>query len=185
MKKTYFAWANAERTAWNEMTGEEFYQFIQRAENRNRKFIPADDEEDTENANIYMEVTIEDYREWDRKRKRHVREAQIPPIEILSTEMVLRTDSSGNEFTLGDTLFDDTQETEKKEELLSALSNAISELSEEDQDIIRIAYFEDPTLKETEMGALLNMPQSTFNYRKKKILKNLQKKLVENHFLSK
>lgn len=186
MKKTYFAWANAQRTAWIEMTGEEFYQFINREENKDRLFIPADDEfEECENSYIYMEVTIEDYREWDRKRKKREREAEKKPIEIIPLEMVIGFDRNGHEFTLADTLSESCERSEYLEELLELLPIAIQELSQEDQQIIKLAFFGKKGMKETEMGALLGMPQSTFNYHKKKILKNLHEKLVGKIFLSK
>lgn len=179
MRKTYFAWANPQRTAWIEMTGEEFYQFINREENKHRKFIPADDElEESENAYNYIEVTIEEYREWDRKRKKRARDAEKKPLEIVSLEMVISVDSQGVALTLEDILSDTHEDNNHAKELLMKLPLALRELSEEERAIIQIAFWGDKTMKETEMGAILGMPQSTFNFRKKKILKKLQEILV-------
>ena len=178
MRKTYFAWANPQRTAWIEMTGEEFYQFINQEENKHRKFIPADDEyEETENSFIYMEVSIEDYREWDRKRKKRERELEKKSVEIVSAEMVISMDKDGFALTLGDTLCEDTSEQERLEDLLFDISVAINELSAEEQRIIKAAFSGAKKQNDDVIAAYLGMQRTTFRYHKKKILEKLREKL--------
>ena len=178
MRKTYYAWANAQRNAWIKMTGEEFYQFINKEENQHRKFIPADDEfEESENKYIYFEVTIEDFREWDRNRKKREREAKNNPIEIVSMEMELSIDKDGSSLTLGETLAEDTQDIERLEEQLYALSCAISELSAEEQRIIKAAFSGTKKVNDDVIADYLGLKRTTFRYHKKKILEKLREKL--------
>lgn len=179
MSKTYFAWSNAERSEWIEMTGEEYYVFINKPENKGRHFIPVDDTEpESLNKDIWMEVSIEMYREWDRirtERKRKLdKEIKNPclRISVVSLDEVISTDDNGHQLTWADIL--SAQDDDTDSIICDALSQAITMLSEKEQEMLKDFFFKGKKT-EQEVAIKYGMTQQAFSKHKKKILKKLKK----------
>ena len=81
MTNMFFVWkdpnCNGVNPEWIQMTGTEFHEFITRPENKKRKIIKEYVDPDNKRLGFYrFEVTPEEYRKWDAKRKRDLRARQ-------------------------------------------------------------------------------------------------------------
>ena len=180
MAKKFLVWkdknCNGVNPEWLFLTGDEFYEFIQKEENKDRHFIkmpPIDKGEDE----IIIEATKETYDKSEKERKR----ANYVIQEMMKFETV-------SVYTFADednaSLYDKTaaneesiEEVVEKTMLIGKLYEAIEQLTEEEREIIKLYYFTDGAT-DISAAAKLGIPRMTFRNKKKKILEKLKKSLV-------
>lgn len=177
MKKTYYAWE--EGSGWIQMNGKKFFEFIRQPENKNRKFIPADDDLTSDNAYIWYEVTMDTYRKWDQSRKKKMRKSMKKSEKplVVSFDDIVCEDSRGHVLTWGEIICDQ-MESDENEILFNTLKTAIDSLALDEKQLICKLFFESQQ-SETQIAEQLGISQQVLNYRKKKILKNLRNFFVE------
>ena len=195
--KRYFVWKDAEcngiNPEWLEISGEEFNRITD--EEPERRFIPSYDEEDPENCDwYYYEATVEDYKDWNRERMRYIRHNKRlhEKYKVVSLdELVDEEDEEGLTWAdiIPDTSAEDAETHEAwlewHEKALAALREAVSELDEDEMEIVNLVFLDNPEKKsERTIAKEKEIPHMTFNNRKRAVLKKLkkkiEKKLVQN-----
>ena len=188
--KRYFVWkdanCNGKNGEWKEITGTEFYA-LKRAE-PHRRFILWKNEDDPMDDGMLYEATEENYKEWDRERKRKEREEQYVEehFTVFSIDDPVGTDDEEG-LTWADIIPDTRDEDEQadeeyqewKENALKAMREAISELKEKDRETVILIFFDNPKKPISQIAEENHIPQQTLNYRKNAVLKKLRKKVLE------
>lgn len=82
MSNQFFIWkdakCNGKDPVWIELSGDDFLKFIQQPENSQRKFVKEYFDEDNKALGFYkFEVTEENFRKWDAKRKKSERSEDV------------------------------------------------------------------------------------------------------------
>jgi len=82
MANQFFIWKDAEckgkDPVWIELSGEDFLRFIEQPENSHRRFVKEYFDEDNKSLGFYkFEVTEENFRKWDAKRKKNERSEDV------------------------------------------------------------------------------------------------------------
>lgn len=94
--KRYFVWkdanCNGKNVEWKEITGTEFYA-LKRAE-PHRRFILWKNEDDPMDDGMLYEATEENYKEWDRERKRKEREDKYVLRRLLNSGLITKSEYS-------------------------------------------------------------------------------------------
>ena len=181
--KRFFIWKdgkyNGENTEWQEISGEEFYELVNDPANSDRLFIHHNDVYDNEADEVYFEATEENYKRWDRMRKKEEYDLQIKlenPIEVVSLDTVLYYDDNGIPVTLADEIPEPDPDP-----MIVALYEVIDKLLPEEREMITRYYLDNPQKKSQRVIAEeMGMPQQTFSYRLKKILEKMKRLFGEN-----
>ncbi len=184
--KRYFVWkdanCNGKNVEWKEITGTEFYA-LKRAE-PHRRFILWKNEDDPMDDGMLYEATEENYKEWDRERKRKEREDKYVEehFTVFSIDDPVGTnDEEGLTWAdiIPDTR-DEDEELERQEEkrrsvLVSKMLAEIEKLPEDDKNLI-FAMFLNPekNMSEKEYAESLGISQQNVNKRKLKIFKKIR-----------
>lgn len=178
MSKKYYAWKNADcngnNPEWVEMTGNEFYEFKRKPENRKRLFIELYSYDINDDV-VVIEVTKEKFNEWNKENMRHIRnenEKEKWNISILS----LDCEQDG-----GCTLYDEISTEEDivteliKNDEYSRLYKAINGLDDEEKLIINLLFFKGEDITERTLARKMGISFQLLNYKKQKILKKIKK----------
>lgn len=184
--KRYFVWkdanCNGKNVEWKEITGTEFYA-LKRAE-PHRRFILWKNEDDPMDDGMLYEATEENYKEWDRERKRKEREDKYVEehFTVFSIDDPVGTDDEEG-LTWADIIPDtrdedeelERQEEERRSVLVSKMLAKIEKLPEDDKNLI-FAMFLNPekNMSEKEYAESLGISQQNVNKRKLKIFKKIR-----------
>jgi len=184
--KRYFVWkdanCNGKNVEWKEITGTEFYA-LKRAE-PHRRFILWKNEDDPMDDGMLYEATEENYKEWDRERKRKEREDKYVEehFTVFSIDDPVGTDDEEG-LTWADIIPDtrdedeelERQEEERRSVLVSKMLAEIEKLPEDDKNLI-FAMFLNPekNMSEKEYAESLGISQQNVNKRKLKIFKKIR-----------
>lgn len=182
MENKYFIWkdrnCNGINPEWRELSPREYYAFVTAPENKGRFFIDFNADCSEETSVLMMEVTADEYADWDRRRHRFnyrqemEREYEDTFVsldqEVPNTEEMLFHDvvADPDISTEGDAL----HEVE-----LSSLRADLTSLTDEERELMDTLYLNNPECKaERAIARELGLPQKTLNNRKKAVLKKLQ-----------
>lgn len=184
--KRYFIWKdgkfNGDKTEWQEISGQEFYDFVNDSQNADRHFIHQLDPTDPEADEVYYEATEETYKRWDRKRKKEEYVLQVKkenPVEIVSLDTILYYDDDGFPVTLGDTI-----PAPEPDPLIEDLYEALNTLSDKERALIDLLFFNNDGKSDRQISRELGMPQKSLFNKKQKILAKLRCSLAQNRFFS-
>lgn len=202
MANKFFIWKDAEckgvNPVWVELSGEDFYKFINNPKNSKRWFVKEYFEDDKNSGYCKFEVTEERFREWRTLQKRKERNedmliANIKKHRLLNKDevdenaakaipSVLSFDapiSDDDDETTYHDIVPDTESGYEKVEIelmLEKLHRILECLSDDEKEILNYLYFNNTENKgEIEISAQIGISQQVLNYRKKKILKKLKK----------
>ena len=187
MAKKYLVWkdrnCNGINPEWIEMTGEEFYAFISKDENKKRRFIVLNNRICEDADVIIMEANEEEYRKNKRKRNHEEYldryESQILFVSLSAS--VYGDDSLCYE----DILADDAESAEEmllRKEKNSLLRNFFYTLSSEEQELLNWLYVRNKGVKESALARAHGIPKQTLNDQKIRIRKKLKDFLGQNGF---
>lgn len=174
MAKQFLVWkdrnCNGVNPEWLSLTGEEFYEFIRKEENKNRRFIkmpPIDKGEDE----IIIEANEVEYMKWLKEYKRSLYLYETKKnVEVVSVNVFTDEDNAD----LYEKIASDEKSVEEvveKSILVGKLHKALEQFSEEEKEIIRLYYFTDDAT-ERSVAAQLGVSQPALH---KKIKKNMKK----------
>ena len=156
---------------WIELSGREFYRFVNDPANKDRHFVDMDD--------VVLESTSAQAREHRSKvnHSNYLKE-QEEEWSIVSIYAFEDDDGMSGE----DIIADITQDVEEAVVLRlrkCALREALRMLSAEDYLIVERRYLSDSRMSEAEIGALFGLTQSGLSRRLKKIRSFLKKAVIE------
>ena len=204
MANQFFIWkdakCNGKNPVWIELSGDDFFKFIQQPENSQRKFVKEYFDEDNKALGFYkFEVTEEKFRKWDARRKKRERSDDVLVANkkkkylsekentdervVNSIPTVVSFDApitDDEETTYHDIIpdFDMGYTESEKKMLLEKIYIITQTLSIKEQQIIGNLYFNNPkNLSDIEIARQMNIPSTTFNRKKIMILKKLSKKV--------
>lgn len=157
---------------WIEMTGQEFYAFVNSPEVEGRRFIFMDDD-------IVIEANEQQFREWvsEKNHSNYLRRCEIG-IETLSLYSDDISESGNGEDVLNDSV--DIEEQVLVNIQLQALKVSLTELDEESNYLLQRMYFGEKERSERDLAAELCISQPAVHKRKMKILKNLKLLVIKN-----
>lgn len=173
MAKKYWVKKDPKNSAeWVEMTGKEFYEFINSTEGKGRHFIDFDA--------CKLEVTQEQYRQWQREadHRRYLQQFE-DMADILSLDYLTIDSGISGDYCL----VDDSESTEDKIIRIAdmeALAEALRSLSDEERWMIGELYLYNKTKTEDELALLIGKTRQVVNKQKKKILKKLEKLVAKS-----
>ena len=172
MAKRYYRKNNSsEPNGWVEMTGKEFYQFVQDPRNRGRYFIDMGD--------VVLETTESTCREHKAEENHHTYLLkQQEGVEIVSLQSKLR----GESMTVQDIVADQTQEVEAaavRSLLMQEMYAALRQLPEDERGMIYILYLNRPQKTISELSRESGIPLMTLQNKKLRILAKLRRSLKE------
>ncbi len=208
MANKFFVWKDAEckgvNPVWVELSGEDFYKFINNPKNAKRRFIKEYFEDDSDMGYYKFEVTEEGYKKWrtlqkqkersedvliaNNKKHRLLDKDEIDENAVRAIPCVVSFDApltDDEETTYHDIIpdFDIGYTESEKKMLLEKIYRIMQTLSIEEQRIIDNLYFNNPkNLSDNEIARQMNIPTTTFNRKKIIILKKFQEKWDDRHF---
>lgn len=157
---------------WIEMTGQEFYAFVNSPEVEGRRFIFMDDD-------IVIEANEQQFREWvaEKNHSNYLRrcETGIETLSLYSDDI----SESGN----GEDVLDDSVDIEEQALVniqIQALKVSLTELDEESNYLLQRMYFGEKERSERDLAAELCISQPAVHKRKMKILKKLKLLVIKN-----
>ncbi len=157
---------------WIEMTGQEFYAFVNSREAAGRRFICLDDD-------IVIEANDKQFQDWvtAKNHSDYLRrcEAGMETISLYSD--VLSECGSGEELICSPV---DIEEQTMSAIRKQALSAAMNELDNESICLLKKLFFTENGCSERDLAAELGISQPAVHKRKKKILKNLKLLVIKN-----
>lgn len=185
-EKLFFRWADPAcqgvNPVWIQITGVEFYRFMQ-AEGKHRYFMQINDGEDDGMTVYVMETTRQGYLKWhcENQRKYDQRKKKIEKGIIFHS---LDDEINNEPFlffcrSLIDDASDPIADIEDKEDI-RILQKAIDTLPEEDRELLRLLFLEnDLGLSDQQVGEILGLKQTTFSSRKRKIFEKIRNFFAE------
>lgn len=187
MSNRYFVWKNPKcngiNPEWIELRPREYYAFVKCPLNKGRYFIDfnADSQEDTDV--LMMEVTAEEYAEWDRRRHqyryRRDFEMEYEDYVVSLEEKVTEDDEMLFSEVIADINADTENEAIHQMDLLQ-LKAALDKLTPEELSLIN-ALFRDNFERcgERSVATDLGIAQKTLNNHKRKIFEKTKKTLAQ------
>lgn len=156
---------------WIEMTGKEFYRFVNSPEGQGRYFIDMDD--------VVLEATEVEYNQYKAEKNHHYYiQTQEDGWSTVSIDAVGDEHGCSGE----EVVRDDTQDVEAEAILrieCNILQSALCQLDEGSRLLIRALYLADKRSTERELAHKLGVSQNAVNKQKKKILKKLKLLVVK------
>ncbi len=159
---------------WVEMSGKEFYQFVNSSEGQRRHFIDMGD--------VVLEATEAQARQY-RAEQNHSYYILAQEEGWSTSSIYTIADKSG--YSGEEIIRDDTQDVEAEVILRmerSALHTALCELDEESRILIQTLYLADTRKTLRQLSQDSGIPVMTLQDRKKKILLRLRQKLSKEIF---
>ena len=182
MAKQFLVWkdrnCNGVNPEWLSLTGEEFYEFIRKEENKGRRFInmvPLDKGED----GYIIEANEEMYKKH-RDEKRHAQ--YIKEFKSMYETVSVYTYADEDNASLYDkTSTDDISIEEGIEHamLLGKLNEALAMLDKDELGIIKLYFFTEGTT-ERFAANMLGISQPAFHKKMKKIIEKLKKLVIKS-----
>lgn len=188
MSNRYFVWKNPKcngiNPEWIELRPREYYAFVKCPLNKGRYFIDfnADSQEDTDV--LMMEVTAEEYAEWDRRRHqyryRRDIEMEYEDYVVSLEEKVAEDDEMLFSEVIADINADTENEVIHRMDLVQ-LKAALDKLTPEELALINALFHDNLESRgERSIAADLGVPRMTLNDRKRKILRKIKNSSVQN-----
>ena len=177
MTKQFLVWndkdCNGVNPEWLSLTGKEFYEFIQKEENKGRFFIKLKSFGDGDNE-IIIESTEEQFlMEKSKQNRSYYLQQQNEGYKTISAYE--EDDNELNEYDKNAGDEESIEDVIEQVMLIGKLHEALEMLDEEEKMIINLYYFQN--LSEAESAGLMGISQQTFHNRKTKILKKLEKRI--------
>lgn len=182
MENKYFIWkdcnCNGINPEWVQLTPHEYYEFVKAPTNKHRFFIDFNADCPEETSVLMMEVTAEEYADWDRRRHRFnyrqemEREYEDSFVSLdqevpYSEELLFHDVIAGLDIS--------TEEDALHQVELSSLRACLTTLTQAEHELIDVLYLNNPDCKtERSIARELRLPQKTLNNRKKAIFKKLR-----------
>ena len=187
MAKKYLVWkdrnCNGINPEWIEMSGEEFYAFISKEENKKRRFIVLNNRICEDADVIIMEANEAEFlrfqKEYDHAKYLHRFEKQV---SIVSLSEPLR---EGEELRYEDIIADDKETADElliRREKIDLLREFFYKLSSEEQEFLFWLYVRNKGRKESDLAREHGIPKQTLNDQKMRIRKKLKNFLGQNGF---
>ena len=204
MANQFFIWkdakCNGKNPVWIELSGDDFFKFIQQPENSQRKFVKEYFDEDNKALGFYkFEVTEENFRKWDARRKKNERSEDVLVANkkkkylsekdevnervlsaiptVVSFDAPITDDEETN---LHDIIPDSNNDFERTEEkmLLEYLFDISQTLKEKEQRIVFSLYFNNKENKDdSQIAKELGISKWSI-YRKNEKIKKILKKIA-------
>lgn len=202
MSNQFFIWkdakCNGKDPIWIELSGDDFLKFIQQPENSQRKFVKEYFDEDNKALGFYkFEVTEENFRKWDAKRKKSERSEDVLVANkkkkylsekenadkrvVKSIPTVVSFDApldEDEETNLYDIVPDGVNTYEKIENslLINDLRRASRSFSKSERKVLDWVVFNNPENKtEAQIATEHNVSQQYINKTMQKIIKKFKK----------
>lgn len=202
MSNQFFIWkdakCNGKDPVWIELSGDDFLKFIQQPENSQRKFVKEYFDEDNKALGFYkFEVTEENFRKWDAKRKKSERSEDVLVANkkkkylsekenadkrvVKSIPTVVSFDApldEDEETNLYDIVPDGVNAYEKIENslLINDLRRASRRFSKSERKVLDWVVFNNPENKtEAQIATEHNVSQQYINKTMQKIIKKFKK----------
>lgn len=202
MSNQFFIWkdakCNGKEPVWIELSGDDFLKFIQQPENSQRKFVKEYFDEDNKALGFYkFEVTEENFRKWDAKRKKSERSEDVLVANkkkkylsekenadkrvVKSIPTVVSFDApldEDEETNLYDIVPDGVNAYEKIENslLINDLRRASRRFSKSERKVLDWVVFNNPENKtEAQIATEHNVSQQYINKTMQKIIKKFKK----------
>ena len=182
MSNRYFVWKNPKcngiNPEWVELKPQEFYAFVKCPLNKGRYFIDfnADSEEDTEV--LMMEVTAEEYADWDRRRHQYRYRREIDRQHVDNTISLDQSVPNGQGLLFHEVIADETRNTETTAihlQELAMLRTALGILTTEERALINALFFDNPEQRgERAIAREFGLARMTMSDQKKKIFKKIK-----------
>lgn len=204
MLNKFYIWKNADcngvNPEWSELSGKEFYKFINNPENVQRKFIQEYFDEENKVLGYYrVEVNEEQYRKWRALQKRKersedvliankkkhnllekdetVKKAKIIPCAVSFDEPLSEDENTSYHEIVPDDNENGYERVERKM-LINKLHKILETLSGEEQEILNFLYFDNSNnLSDNKVARRLGISTTTFNRKKLNILKKISEKM--------
>lgn len=156
---------------WVEMTGQEFYNFVNSPEAKNRHFICLDDD-------IVIEANQEHFLAWvsEKNHSDYLRRCE-DGVETVSLYSDIVSDFGSGEELLCDST--DIVEQTMMKLRCQALRSALAELNDVNNYLLYKLYFAKKPCSENQLALELGITQQAVNKRKKKILRKLKNLVVK------
>ena len=188
MKSIFLVWkdknCNGENPEWIHMTAKEFFEFKQKPENSERKFVQVEDKNlSSKYSVIFIEANKELYKKCNAEHSEDMRrkaEKKKYPRKFVSLDKLRGDDSdTDNHERYSDNRWEEEYILDKLQ--AEELHKAIEQLTEKEKrtfDVIAFAVLQG--ISERELAVSLGIPQKTLNNRKRKIFEKIRKKLAQN-----
>lgn len=150
---------------WLQLTGREFYTFVNADENQNRYFYDFEE--------YVLEVSQAEFEKYNKEKNHADYLYQLcKPYQTMSIDSDLISEFGSGEETIAN---DDEDITERifKSFRLEALNKALSQLDSEEYKLINDIYLQEQRKTEQKIADEKGLSQKAINKRKKKILKKL------------
>lgn len=182
MENKYFVWkdrnCNGINPEWRELTPREYYAFVTAPENKGRFFIDFNADCTEETSVLMLEVTAEEYADWDRRRHRFDYRQEMEK-EFEDSFVSLDQEVPCTEGMLFHDVVADLDINTEGDALhqveLSFLRTDLTTLTDVERELIDALYFHNPdALGERTVAKKMGLPLMTFNCRKRKIFEKLK-----------
>ena len=183
MKTTYLVWKNPSCNGvdpeWKELTGQEFYAFVNSSENKRRRFIKLEEANDSTDGAIVIEATEVAYIEWKHEKNHtdYLRNV-AKGASITSYHAFENDDGIYGEELLPDTNCDLEAEFIRLYET-ELLQEALSQLNDDERQMVEYLYLSDNSGTVRGYEEMTGISKSTVNRRQQAVLVKL-KKFFEN-----
>lgn len=181
MANKYFVWkdpnCNGEDIEWIEMNGVDFVDFVRLPENKHRCFIRLGNDICVEADVIVMETTVEKYKDWKSSSNAH---NYLSSYEEEIAHLSLDAPIPGDDGLMFADLIaadDDIEERVLHQIMLDHLSEAITHLTSDEREILRMLYEENISIRLLAHEKGIHF--STLTYRVRKIIEKLEKFFVQ------
>lgn len=175
-KKIYLARENKTDRAFEgkekrliEISGEKFYELVTAFSGKKRYFIRLTDDIDFECAEIFAEVSQEEYTDWKKEYNRHIyiRNLRKQYEEVSFDEALLFLQNEESDEPV-------PEETAEVNDAFALLADAFASLDRDEKELIYLLYLCEEPLTEKQAAAALHITQQAVNKRKKKILEKMK-----------
>ena len=182
MAKKFLVWkdknCNGVNPEWISLTGDKFYEFILKDENRGRRFIKIPPLEQGEDEYI-IEANDEQYEKSEKERKRtNYYLNEMMKNETISVYSFADEDNASlyEKTSTGEISIEEAVEDTL---LLGKLHKALASLNEDEQKIIKLYYFTEGAT-ERSVADILGVSQPAFHKKMKKIIEKLKKLVIKS-----
>lgn len=161
---------------FQKLIGQKVFEFLKSEAGKGRRFMKVND--DGELNKVYVEVprdAIKAIRK-DERRKQYLSDCRNASgyvvISLYAAEMCKDDCASGEELIADDNC--DIENEVLHNMNLEKLRKALRTLSKEEMLLINALYLSDKPISERKLAEIINVPQKTINYRKRRILEKLK-----------
>lgn len=181
MANIYLRWKNpasgVQNTEWEEMSGQDFFSFLNSPESEGRYFIKLDNDICPEADVIFIESSKEQYDDWfrDYNHHRYLRKAELKRT-IVSLDYIPEGDTEVSLYEMTpDERCPDVEEYAIHSAMLRLLPAVMDGLSERLRDTLVLKYFQYPDKTDEEIARIIGITKGAFRQNKLRALKELKK----------